>query len=92
MFVLPMFLLLLLLLLSFLRLNPISLLHLAESKRVGHQGLIRSLFLLLDGEQGVVTNFGRGISSGIRILCGDEILVGSSNLAVRNEYGNNEST
>lgn len=66
---------LLLILLVFLRLDTVLFLELLEPQWVGHQSLVGSLFLLLDGEQRVFSNFGSGISRSICELRGDKVLV-----------------
>lgn len=80
MLVLPVLLLLFLLFLLFLRLDSISLLHLSQAKRIGHEGLICGLLLLFDGEKRVFANLGRNVTSGICVLRRNKILMRSSNL------------
>lgn len=70
------------LLLVLLHLDTVPLLKLLQSQRVGHEGLVGSLFLLFDGEQGVFTDLGGGISRSVRKLRGNEVLVRSTNLWV----------
>ena len=64
----------------FLRLNTVLLLKLLELQRVRHQGLVSSLFLLLDSEQGVLSDLGGSISHSVCKLRGDEVLVRGTDL------------
>ena len=80
MLVLLMLLLLLLVFLVLLNLDTSLLLQLPQAKRVGQVGLVRSLFLLLDGEKRVLADLCSQIASSVGILCCDEVLVRSSNL------------
>lgn len=85
MLVLPMlvFLLaLLLILLVFLRLDPIALLHLAEAQRVAHESLVCGLLLLLDSQQRVFPNLRCCVPHGICILRRNEVLVRSTELLI----------
>lgn len=63
-----------------LRLDTGTFLHLAQTKGVRHERLISSLLLLLDCEERVFTNLGSGITSGVGVLSGDEVLVRRANL------------
>lgn len=91
MFVLPVFAILLLLLLVFLlllRLDAVALLELAEAEGVGHESLVGCLFLLLDGEKGILADLGSSVAQGIRVLRRNEVLVGSTNLSYLSETQN----
>ena len=63
-----------------LHLDTVLLLKLLQSQRVGHEGLVGSLLLLLDGEEGIFTDFGGSISHSVRKLRGDEVLVCGTDL------------
>jgi len=67
-------------LLVFLRLDPISLLHLSEAQWVGQQRIVSSLLLLFNGEQRVFSDLGRDVAGSVCVLHGDEVLVGGSEL------------
>lgn len=82
----PVLLFLFLVLLILLRLYPISFLHLSETKGIGHQCLVCRLLLLLDCEEWVLSNLRRSVAGRVRILCGNEILVSSSNLDVQGKH------
>ena len=71
---------LVLLLLVFFGFDAVTLLHLAESERVGHEGLVCRLLLLLDSEKGVLTNLRGGVAKSVGVLRGNEVLVGSTDL------------
>ena len=64
----------------FLYLDSVLLLKLLESQWVGHQGLVSGLFLLLDGEKRVLSDFGGSISHSICELDGNKVLVRSTDL------------
>ena len=68
------------LLLVLLHLDAVLLLKLLQSQWVRHEGLVSSLFLLLDSEQGIFPDFGGGIPRSICKLRGDEVLVRSADL------------
>ena len=72
-------------LLVLLHLNTCFLLQLLQAQRICHQCLIRCLFLLFYSKQRIFANLGSNITSGIRILYSNEILVRSANLGDRLE-------
>ena len=81
MLVLAMFMFLVLfLLLVLLRSDAVTLLHLAEAERVGHEGLVRRLLLLLDSKERILTDLRRSVSGGVGVLSSNEVLVGGSDL------------
>ena len=80
MLVLLVFLFLFLILLVLLGLDTCPLLHFPQTQEVGHESLVCSLLLLLDSEQRVITNLRGRIASSVRILSGNEVLVGRANL------------
>ena len=67
-------------LLILLHLDTVLLLELLESQRVRHQGLVSSLFLLLDSEQGILSDLGGRISCSVGKLRGNKALVGGTDL------------
>lgn len=75
----PVFMLLFLLVfLGVLILDTGLLLHGFQAKRVRHECLVGRLLLLLDSEQRILADLGRGIARVIRILDGNEALVGGT--------------
>lgn len=68
------------LLLVLLRLDTVLLLKLLQSQRVGHEGLVSGLFLLLDSEQRIFPDFGGCIPRSVCKLCGNEVLVRGADL------------
>ena len=76
-----MFMLLLLLVFLFLlRLDAVTLLQFAKTKRVGHEGLVCCLLLLLDGEKRIFADFRRSVAHRVGILGSDKVLMGSTDL------------
>lgn len=71
-------LLLLLVFLGVLILDSGLLLHGFQAKRVGHECLVGRLLLLLDSEQRILADLGRGIARVVRILDGNKALVGGT--------------
>ena len=60
--------------------DAVLLLKLLEPQRVRHQGLVSSLFLLLDSEQRVLSDLGGGISQSVCKLRGNKVLVRGADL------------
>jgi hypothetical protein len=56
--------------------------HCFEAEGVGKEGLVCSLFLLLDCKKWVFANFGSSVSSTVGILNSDEVLMRSPDLNI----------
>ena len=60
--------------------DAVALLHLAQTERIGHEGFVCRLFLLLDSEQRVFADLCSNVPDIVGILNGNEVLVSSTRL------------